>query len=981
MKVVRAGHEDIPAIHQLICQTISAIYPNYYPTDVVRFFLDYHSRDRITEALDQELIIMINKDDLLIGTGSLFGNEIKRMFVLPEFQKKGYGSLLLNKLERKAAGNGYLSVELDASLPAYGLYESKGYLPIKNEQIVTQSGQVLFYYRMAKRIGIRNKSRAETHYYNDRLKSKLSKLSDVRAAVVEAPSGYGKTTALRDFLETGPARNALVYWFAAANEAPTVNFRRLCDTINKIDSDAGKCLRKIELPNANNIGEVCNALRSIRCRQQTYLVIDNFQLMQTALPPHLLSALLEHGGEGLHVIITTQLLEPHLLDAISGLSLLHITRADLGLDASDIRRYYNRAGLNLTLEEAQSVADLTEGWIIAVNLQMRAFAEKGTFFERTGVLTLIEHLIWDPLTEDQQTFLLSLSPFETVTTQQICNLARWKRLPEFALSALNNPLIRYEPVRRFYELHNILTELLNMKRSERGDAFERECLTGAGDLYRNEGDLVKAFGFYNRVGDYEQMFALDLSRLALEKIGTIPFAELARNIALNCPANIRKKHPLAMLRIAWALLNAGMNAEFNGLMEEIRLMMKTGGDAGGDGETSHLLGEWMLLSSFGSFPYLEEMIAVLKEAEGFFIGQCSQVIRPTIPWWFGTIFPFTEFHAQSGQADREADLFEEYITLYAKLTGGHGSGADALFRAELAYNRGNLGDAEIFAYKAAYFAECNQQSMVLLGAAMRLAEIALHKADAVGWQRAIDSMERATSFDTQDTFIVRSAIDIVRGILLNELQNQKNIADWLKDGDFPGKQLPPAMTSNALFVHLSYLMHQAEYVRLVGTAQALYPNGLSAQPFRELFFSLTVAVGELALNNCAKAATLVGQAAKAALPDGLLFPFASYTWLLGGLTEDLVAREYPALFGRFSDIKKRFWQGWTTLRQFVFLIGLSPVLSPREYEVAKLAAEGLHNDEIAARLTVSENTVRAHLRVIFQKLDIDRRAKLAEKLK
>jgi LuxR family maltose regulon positive regulatory protein len=30
---------------------------------------------------------------------------------------------------------------------------------------------------------------------------------------------------------------------------------------------------------------------------------------------------------------------------------------------------------------------------------------------------------------------------------------------------------------------------------------------------------------------------------------------------------------------------------------------------------------------------------------------------------------------------------------------------------------------------------------------------------------------------------------------------------------------------------------------------------------------------------------------------------------------------------------------------------------------------------------VTENTVRAHLRVIFQKLEIDRRAKLAEKLR
>jgi LuxR family maltose regulon positive regulatory protein len=49
--------------------------------------------------------------------------------------------------------------------------------------------------------------------------------------------------------------------------------------------------------------------------------------------------------------------------------------------------------------------------------------------------------------------------------------------------------------------------------------------------------------------------------------------------------------------------------------------------------------------------------------------------------------------------------------------------------------------------------------------------------------------------------------------------------------------------------------------------------------------------------------------------------------------------------------------------------------------VAKLAAAGLRNSEIAEKLVITESTVRAHLRAIFQKFQIDRRARLAEKLK
>ncbi len=69
------------------------------------------------------------------------------------------------------------------------------------------------------------------------------------------------------------------------------------------------------------------------------------------------------------------------------------------------------------------------------------------------------------------------------------------------------------------------------------------------------------------------------------------------------------------------------------------------------------------------------------------------------------------------------------------------------------------------------------------------------------------------------------------------------------------------------------------------------------------------------------------------------------------------------------------------MREAFFLGELPPDLTEREYEVAKLAAAGLRNSEIAEKLVITESTVRAHLRAIFQKLQIDRRARLAEKLK
>ncbi len=52
-------------------------------------------------------------------------------------------------------------------------------------------------------------------------------------------------------------------------------------------------------------------------------------------------------------------------------------------------------------------------------------------------------------------------------------------------------------------------------------------------------------------------------------------------------------------------------------------------------------------------------------------------------------------------------------------------------------------------------------------------------------------------------------------------------------------------------------------------------------------------------------------------------------------------------------------------------------LTHREHEVLHLAIRGLSNDEIAARLAISRRTVEAHMRTLFRKTGVTRRAQLA----
>jgi GNAT superfamily N-acetyltransferase len=142
---------DLPAIKAFVDQTIDVCYVGVYPREAVQFFKDWHSNDRILADAEEEYTVVLEQDGQVIGTGTVVGNEIKRVFVGPVFQKRGLGRLIMRALEEHAISTGIDVVKLDASLPSKKFYDSLGYVILEETFLEVENNKRLDYYRMEKR--------------------------------------------------------------------------------------------------------------------------------------------------------------------------------------------------------------------------------------------------------------------------------------------------------------------------------------------------------------------------------------------------------------------------------------------------------------------------------------------------------------------------------------------------------------------------------------------------------------------------------------------------------------------------------------------------------------------------------------------------------------------------------------------------------------------------------------------------------------
>ena len=140
----KAVPEERDMITELVRKTIEAVYPKYYPAGAADFFLAHHKTEKILADIEAGKVYVLEEDGVIVGTVTIDGNDIARLFVKPSEQGKGHGGRLLDFAENMIFGYSE-KVRLDSSLPAKSMYIKRGCREKEYCKILTDNGDYLCY--------------------------------------------------------------------------------------------------------------------------------------------------------------------------------------------------------------------------------------------------------------------------------------------------------------------------------------------------------------------------------------------------------------------------------------------------------------------------------------------------------------------------------------------------------------------------------------------------------------------------------------------------------------------------------------------------------------------------------------------------------------------------------------------------------------------------------------------------------------------
>jgi LuxR family maltose regulon positive regulatory protein len=386
-------------------------------------------------------------------------------------------------------------------------------------------------------------STASFHFERPRLNGLFMEAVKYPLVVVCAGAGYGKTTAVEDFLKGYKAAVARV----RLSDSDNVGVRfweNYTHSVSVVNPTMAKELFKFGFPDTiPKIQRYKKIIDEYIVREKRILVIDDFHCIED---PAVLQFM--EGGffrdmlqDTTIFLISRSLSRVNIAGKLYRDQAFNISEDDLCFTENELAQYFRRLGISSQPDGLREIMKDTEGWAFAINLIARSYQKApgyGGYVRnamKRNISNLLETEIWAGISERLQNFLVRLSLIDHLSDDLIKKLAD---NDDELISGMKkqSAYIRLDSYINAYLIHPLFLDFLKKKQDLISKKQKDETYKTAGNWCRENGFRIDALSYYEKIRDYQSIIdmffelplqvPLDFSRYAAEILDNAPLKKV-----------------------------------------------------------------------------------------------------------------------------------------------------------------------------------------------------------------------------------------------------------------------------------------------------------------------------------------------------------------------------------------------------------------------------------------------------------------------
>ncbi len=333
----------------------------------------------------------------------------------------------------------------------------------------------------------------------------------------------------------------------------------------------------------------------------------------------------------------------------------------------------------------------------------------------------------------------------------------------------------------------------------------------------------------------------------------------------------------------------------------------------------------------------------------------------------------TDLYNTPGTAEQVIASFDEYPET-AKI-----------LRAQFDYRRGNI---ETIHKNVNYFLNEHGGFNSTISAGILLSFCAIWRGDSHLWRQARQHIYGAPCKNDRDRQIVEFWLAVVD----SNISDTRQFPEWFERGNFDCLPADSYCTARAFYVKRLFIsahdlasgktsFENVDGLGLMRTLPFIIEPMISQASIEhtlipQIYLHLMAATVYHNIGDRDNAIEHIDKALHLAQPDRLFGILIEYRAGLDNLIDERMALINEDDVKELRELHKQYHKGWIRLHNTLLERNVSASLTSREREVARLAAFGFSNMEIAARLHIEVSSVKRYVFSAMNKVGAERRSEL-----